>query len=159
MAGGGFVYNEGTRGYMKPYAAPTSTTYLPGSVMVYSSSETLAVSTTVDDTALCILLGGAQPYADDDYCATTFAGLEVAFANGDIVWVRAEDANSFTFMCPVYNAQTANTAGTVETSNSNSATMVGWYVCDKDKNFGADRTTTSAGELIGVMLGIYTEAT
>ena len=158
MAGGGFVFDEAghARLYMKPAATPTSTTYLPGSVMVRSADETIQVSTTVNDTALCILLGGSQPYADEDYCSTSDKLLEVAVEG--IVWVRAEDANAFTFMCPVYNAQTANTAGTVETSNANSATKVGYYVCDYTGKI-ADRTTTSAGELIGVKLDLYGEAT
>jgi len=157
MAGGGFVFREGVRLPAKPYATPTSTTYLPGSVMVRSSSEVILVSTTVSDTALCILLGGSQPYSNDDYCSTSDAFLEVAVDG--IVWVRSEDAQSWTYMAPVYNAQTANTAGTVETNSANSATLIGFYICDKDGNVGADRTTTSAGELIGVKLSIYSHVT
>jgi hypothetical protein len=155
---GGFVYKEGTRLYQYPGAVPTSTTYLVGSVMVRSADETVIVSTTVDDTALSIMLGGAQPYANSAYCLTTFKGIEVAIATGDVVWVRSEDAQVWTFGAPVYNAPTASTAGTVETTNANSATKIGTYVCDQNGVVG-DRTTTAAGELIGVMLNIYGEAT
>jgi hypothetical protein len=154
---GGFVYKEGVRINAKPAAAVTSTTYYIGSVMVYSSSETVAVSTTVDDTAIAILVGGRQPYNTDDYCAAADKLLELAVDG--IVWVRSEDAQSWTFMAPVYNAQTAGTAGTVQTANTNSATKIGYYICDYTGAVGKDRTTTAAGELIGVKLDLYGEAT
>jgi hypothetical protein len=156
MAGGGFVYQEGPRLTAYPGAVPTSTTYLVGSVMVRSADETVIVSTTVNDTALAILIGGAQPYGNSDYCKTTDKFLELAVDG--IVWVRSEDAQVWTFGAPVFNAPTASTAGTVETTNANSATKIGTYVCDLNKNV-ADRTTTSAGELIGVKLDIYGEGT
>ena len=157
MAGGGFVYKEGTRLYMKPAVLPTSTTYYIGSVMVRSGSEAIEVSTTTGDTTLSVLIGGMQPYANSDYCATSDKKLQVAVEG--IVWVRSYDSQSWTWMAPVYNAQTANTLGTVQTSNASSATVVGFYICDKDGNVGKDRTTTTDGELIGVLLDIYPEAT
>lgn len=153
MAGGGFVYTEGIRHYMKPAVTCTSTTYYPGSVMVRTADETIQVSATVTDTALCVLLGGRQPFADDGYCTTSDKLLEVATEG--VVWVRSSDAMTWTFMAPVY---LSSDDGMVNTSNGSSATKVGYYVCDKDKNV-ADRLTTSSGELIGVQLSLYTEAT
>ena len=157
MGGGGFVFKEGNRLPMKPYAAPTSTTYLPGSVMVRSSSGVVVVSTTETDTALSILLGGSQPYGNNDYCSTSDALLEVAVDG--IVWVRSADAQTYTWMLPVFNGATGGEDGVVDDSDPTAGVIVGFYICDKDGNVGADRLTTSAGEMIGVLLQIYTEVT
>ena len=154
MAGGGFVYDEAghVRLYAKPAALPTSTSYYIGSVMKYDSSETVAVSAANTDKTLSVLIGGRQPYGDDDYCATTFAGLELAVEG--VVWVRSATAISWTWMQPAYNVGD----GTVDNTTS-AGTVVGFYVCDKDKKVAKDRTTTVAGELVGISLQIYTEAT
>jgi hypothetical protein len=153
MAGGGFVYKEGIRHYMKPAADCTATTYYIGSVMVRSADETVQVSATITDTALSVLVGGRQPFGDDDYCTTSDKLLEVATEG--VVWVRSSTAMSWTFMAPAY---LSTDDGMVNTSNGSSATKVGYYVCDKDKNV-ADRTTTASGELVGIQLALYGEAT
>ena len=152
MAGGGFVYKEGTRLYMKPAAVPTSTTLYIGSVMKYTSSEVIEVSAANTDKTLSILIGGMQPYANADYCATTKKGLEIAVEG--IVWVRSANSVSWTHMAPAFNVGD----GTINAS-SGAGTVVGFYICDKDGNVGKNRTTTAAGELVGILLKIYTEAT
>ena len=153
MTGGGFVNGEGDRFYMKPAVTCTSTTYYVGSVMVRTADETVQVSATVTDTALCVLLGGRQPFANDGYCTTSDKLLDVA-VNG-IVWIRSSDAMSWTFMAPAYLSADD---GMVSTSNGGTATMVGFYICDKDKKI-ADRLTTTSGEFVGILLQIYTEVT
>jgi hypothetical protein len=141
---------------MKPNTTVTASNFLEGEVLYYSASETVAVSTTVNDTPLCICLD--HPVHDDDSVIAT-SEKKVPIAISGYVWVRSETAQSWTFGAPVYNAPSASTAGTVETTNANSATKIGFYFCDYLKNVGADRTTTAAGELIGVKLDIYSEAT
>lgn len=153
MAGGGFVYEEGIRHYMKPAVTCTATTYYIGSVMVRTADETVQVSATITDTALSVLLGGRQSFADDNYCTTSDKLLEIA--TDGVVWVRSSDAMSWTFMAPAF---LSTDDGMVNTSNGSSATVVGFYICDKDKNV-ADRLTTTSGELVGIQLQLYTEVT
>ncbi len=113
------------------------------------SSYQMAVSTTVNDAIDGI---AEQTSLDDDGAAKTLtAGDKARFYRlgcGRTVDVRSLTGQTWHHGAPVYNAQTAETAGCAGTSSSNSATKIGHYV-------GADGLQTTAdGQLIKVILDV-----
>ena len=120
-----------------------------GYTLVKGSGNTVQVSTTVNDTILGVL---DQSVVDEEQALrATRADESVGvwpLGCGRPVTMRSKASQTWTLGAAVYNNQTADTAGQVATSSSNSARKVGHY-------FGAGETTSSSdGDEIKVLLDV-----
>lgn len=110
------------------------------------SSQVLTQATTVNDSVLFV---AAQSSIDDTGTALTMTSGDMwpvyPLGCNKVVNCRSLTGKTWRANAIVYNSQTADTDGAVDTDSSNSATKIGRYV-------GPDNVLTSGVTLIRVLL-------
>ena len=139
---------QGDRPIQMAVTTSLSTFTKEGLLLLKDSGNTLKVSTTVDDTIQAVL---DQPIVDETGTVRATRDGESTgvfpIGSGKIVYVASLTGMTWTLGAPVYNGQTAGTAGCANTSSANSATKVGHYV-------GAGVVTAADYELVPVVLDV-----